>query len=193
MVFQVKYLALFLFLPVIDGFGLFWMGRLHKNIQVKTEFLKGSFLVLHFSYYTWMAFLMMLFVILLSILMMLLFALNVNTAILSDDTILFMLNVIRHLVCAVATTRIAASELESDLQDTGLEQEEACWFQCWKNSNSFCFTCPMTLVLLMWKWMGLFLRKNHSFRCCGWLSLPNWIEAHTLPLLLKLFPRKLEL
>ena len=91
MVFQVKYLALFLFLSVIDGFGLFWMGRLHKNIQVKMEFLKGSFLVLHFSYYTWMAFLMMLFVILLSILMMLLSALYVNTAISSDDTILSML------------------------------------------------------------------------------------------------------
>ena len=102
-------------------------------------------------------------------------------------------NVIRHLICAVATTRIAASELESDLWDTGLGHEEACWFQCWKNSNSFCFTCLMTLVLLMWKWMGLFLRKNHPFRCYGWLSLPNWIEAHTLPLLLKLFPRKLEL
>ena len=25
--------------------------------------------------------------------------------------------------------------------------------------------------VLMWKWMGLFLRKNHLLRCWGWLSL----------------------
>ena len=27
----------------------------------------------------------------------------------------------------------------------------------------------------MWKWMGLFLRKNHLLRCWGWLSLSNCI------------------
>ena len=32
----------------------------------------------------------------------------------------------------------------------------------------------------MWKWMGLFLRKNHLLRCLGWLSLLNWIGALTL-------------
>ena len=30
-----------------------------------------------------------------------------------------------------------ASELESDLRETGLGQEVACWFQCWKNSTGF--------------------------------------------------------
>ena len=30
-----------------------------------------------------------------------------------------------------------ASELESDLRDTGLGQEVACWFQCEKNSAAF--------------------------------------------------------
>ena len=30
-----------------------------------------------------------------------------------------------------------ASELESDLRDTGLGQEVACWFQCWKNLTDF--------------------------------------------------------
>ena len=30
-----------------------------------------------------------------------------------------------------------ASKLESDLLDTGLGQEMACWFQCWKSSTSF--------------------------------------------------------
>ena len=49
-----------------------------------------------------------------------------------------------------------------------------------------------TLVLLMWKWMGLFLRKNHLLRCWGWLSVLNWIGTFTLSLLLKLSPRKLE-
>ena len=30
-----------------------------------------------------------------------------------------------------------ASEIESDLQGTGLLQEVACWFQFWKNSAGF--------------------------------------------------------
>ena len=70
-------------LSVIGGFGLFWMGNLHKNIQLMLVFLKGLFLVLHFSYYTLMAFLMMLSVILLSMLMILLSTLSA----------------IRHLIC----------------------------------------------------------------------------------------------
>ena len=35
-----------------SGFRWFWMGNLHKNIQLMLEFLQGPFLVLHFSYYT---------------------------------------------------------------------------------------------------------------------------------------------
>ena len=60
----------------------------------------GPFLVLHFSYYTLMAFLMMLSVILLSMLMILRPSLNV----------------IRHLICKQQLK--LAAELESDLQDT---------------------------------------------------------------------------
>ena len=56
---------------------------LHKNIQLMLEFLKGPFLVLHFSYYALMTFLMVFSVILLSILIILLSTLNV----------------IRHLIC----------------------------------------------------------------------------------------------
>ena len=78
-----QYLALFLLFLVIGGFGLFWMGNLHKNIQLMLVFLKGLFLVLHFSYYTLMTFLMMLFVILLSMQMIPLSTLNVT----------------RHLIC----------------------------------------------------------------------------------------------
>ena len=33
-------------------FEWFWMGSLHKNIQLMLEFLKGLFLALHFSCYT---------------------------------------------------------------------------------------------------------------------------------------------
>ena len=68
---------------VIDDFEWFWMGSLHKNIQLMWEFLKGPFLVLHFSYYRFMTFMMMLSVILLSMLMIL----------------LSILSVIRHLIC----------------------------------------------------------------------------------------------
>ena len=49
MEYLVSYLALFLLFSVIDGFGWFWMGSLHKNIQLLLEFLKGPFLVLHFG------------------------------------------------------------------------------------------------------------------------------------------------
>ena len=65
MEFQVRYFALFLLFSVVSSFGWFWMGSLHNNIQLMLEFLKGSFLVLPFSYYI---FLMMLCVILLMIL-----------------------------------------------------------------------------------------------------------------------------
>ena len=80
---KVRLLALILLFSVIGGFRLFWMGSLHKNIQLMLEFLKDSFLILHFSYFTLMIVLVMLSVILLSILMILLSTLNV----------------IRHLIC----------------------------------------------------------------------------------------------
>ena len=60
------------------------MGNLLKNIKLMLEFLNSSFLVLHFSYYTLLTFLMMLSVRLLFVLMILLSTLNV----------------IRHLICA---------------------------------------------------------------------------------------------
>ena len=83
MEFPVRCLALFLLFSVIGIFRWFWMGSLHKIIQLMLEFLKGQFLVLHFSYYTLMTLLMMLSVLLVSMLMIL----------------LSILNVIRHLIC----------------------------------------------------------------------------------------------
>ena len=88
MEFQVRYLALFLLFSVIDSFEWLWMVNHHKNIKLMQEFLKGPFLVLDFSCYTLMTFLMMLSVILVSVLMIL----------------LSILSVISHLI--VATTRI---------------------------------------------------------------------------------------
>ena len=52
--------------------------------------------------------------------------------------------------------------------------------------NWFCLTGLITLVLFMWKWMGLFLTKNHLLRCWGWPYLLNWIRPLTSSLLLKL-------
>ena len=68
MEFEVRYLAIFLLFSVLDGVEYFWKGSLHKNILSILEFLKAPFLVLHFSHYTLMTFLMMLSVRLLSML-----------------------------------------------------------------------------------------------------------------------------
>ena len=97
--FQVRYLALFLLFSVIDSFEWLWMGSFHKNIQLMLEFLKAPFLVLNYSYYTLLTFLM-LSVILLSILTILLSTLKCDQA--SDQWQQLEL----------------ASELESDLRDT---------------------------------------------------------------------------
>ena len=102
--FQVRYLILFLLYFVVDGFEWFWIEILHRSICLVLEFLKGSFLVLHFSCCILMTFLMMLSVILLSMLMIL----------------LSILSAISHQQLELA------SELEFDLQDTGLGQEVGC-------------------------------------------------------------------
>ena len=44
MEFQVRYLPLLLLFSVIDGFELFWMESLHKNIQLITGVPQGSIL-----------------------------------------------------------------------------------------------------------------------------------------------------
>ena len=92
MEFQVRYLALFLLFSVIDNFEWFWMESLHKNIQLMWEFLKAPFLVLHFSYYTLMIFLMMLSVILLSKLMILLSILSVIGRLICVNNLNWLLN-----------------------------------------------------------------------------------------------------
>ena len=82
-----------------------------------------------------------------------------------------------------------ASELESDLQGT-VDFSRKCLVNF--NTRKTQLVSIKTLVLLMWKSMGLFLRKNDLLKCWGWLSFLNWVGALTLSLLLKLHPRKLE-
>ena len=81
--FQFRYLTLFFLFLITDGFEWSWMENLDKNMQLMLEFLKAPFLVVHFSCYRFITFLIMLSVILLSVLMIL----------------LSILSVIRHLIC----------------------------------------------------------------------------------------------
>ena len=75
--------------------GWFWMGSLYKNIQLMLEFLKGLFLVLHFSYHTLMTFLMMLPVILPSMLMILLSILSVIGHLICGNNLNWLLNYVK--------------------------------------------------------------------------------------------------
>ena len=79
-------------------------GSHRKNIQLVLEFLNGLFLVLHFSCYTLMTFLMMLSVILLFILMILLSTLNV-----------------RHLICGNNWNQLLNLNLMCETLWTGVE------------------------------------------------------------------------
>ena len=103
------------------------------------EFLKAAFLVLHFSYYTLMTFLTMLSVILLSMLM----------------TLLSILSVIRHLICGNNLNWLLNLNLIYETLWTGVKSGSLISMLSW-----FHLTSLITMVLLMWKWMRLFLRKN---------------------------------
>ena len=155
MEFQVRYSALFLLFSVLDDFEWFWMESLHKNIQLMWEFLKAPFLVLHFCYYTLMNFLMMLSVILLSMLMILLSILGVIGLLICGNNLNWLRNL--NLIYETWWTEVRVGLLISMLGKRS-------WFR---------LTGLITMVLLMWKWVGLFLRKNHLLRCWGWCSLLN--------------------
>ena len=131
MEFQVRYLGLFLLFSVIDGFAWFWMGSLHRNIQLMLDFLKAAFLVLHFFYYILMTFLMMLSVILLSMLMIL----------------LSILNVIRHLICGNNLNWFLNFNLIYETLWTGARS--GLLISMLGKLNWFRLTSLITLVLLM--------------------------------------------
>ena len=110
------------------------------------EFLKAPFLVLHFSYYTLMTFLMMLSVILQSMLMIL----------------LSVLSVIGHLICGNNLNWLLNLNLIYETQWTGARS--GLLISMLGKLSWFHLTGIITMVLLMWKWVGLFLRKNHRLR-----------------------------
>ena len=142
-------------------------GKSSQEYLVNAAIPQGFILVLHFSYYTLMTFLMVLSVILLSMLILLLSAISV----------------IRHLICGNNYNWLLSlnlifetlwTEVGSGLQISMLEK-----------LNWFSLTGLITLVLLTWKWKGLFLReKNHLLRCWGWLFILYCIGVLALSLLL---------
>ena len=89
-------MTLFDLFSVIEGFEWFWMGILYKNIQLKLEFLKASLLVL---------------------LNDLPYDVICDIAIYIDDTTLYSKC---DQACDLWQQLELASELESDLRDTGL-------------------------------------------------------------------------
>ena len=149
MEFQIRCLALFLLSSVVDGFEWFWIGSIHKNIKLILKFLKASFLVLHFSCYTLMTFLIMLSVIFLCMVMIILSFLSVIRHLICGKNLNWLLNL--HLIYKTLWTEAGSGLLMPMLEKLG-------WFR---------LTGQVTLVLLIWKWMGLFLRKNHFFKMLG--------------------------
>ena len=127
------------------------------------EFLKGPFLVLNFSYYILMTFLMVLSVILLPQLIILLYS---N----------WLLNLILIWHCGLGTVDWGRKWLF----DFNAGKTQLILFH-WSNN-----TGAVDIK------MGLLLRKICLLRCWGWLSSLNWIGVLTLSQLLKVPPRKLE-
>ena len=148
MEFQVRYLALFLLFSVIHNFEWFRMESLHNNAQLMLQFLKAPFLVLHFSCFTLMTFLTMLSVILLSMLIL-----------------IFILSVIRHLICCNNLNWLLNLNLIYEILWTGVRS--SFMVSMLGKLSWFCLTGLKTMVLLIQKWMGLFLRKNYLLRCWG--------------------------
>ena len=142
--FQFRYLGLFLLFSVIDDFEWFWMGSLHKNIQLMLEFLKAPYLVLHYFYYTLMTFLMTLSVILLSMLMIL----------------LSILSVIRHLICSNNLNWLLNFNLIHETPWTGVRS--ALLISMLGKLNWF-----RLASLINVKMDGSVLEENSSFRMLG--------------------------
>ena len=150
-------------------------GKSSQKYPVNTGFLKGLFLVLHFSYYTLMTFLITLSVILLSKLMILLSTLNSIRDLISGNNKNWLLKL--NLIYETLWSGSGRGWLISML-------EKLNWFR---------LTNLTTLVLLMTKLMGLILRKNHLLRC--WVDFLFQIGLgllHSFSLSVKLPPTKLE-
>ena len=176
--FQVIYLALFLLFLVIDDFEWFWMESLHKNIQLILEYLKAPFLVLHFSYYTLMTFLMMLSVMLPSMLMILLSILSVIGHLICSNSLNWLLNL--NLIYETQWTGVRSGLLISVLGKLSFNSVLTQFD--WSNNNGSIDV----------KMGGSVLEEKSSFKMLGLTFSSNWMGILTLSLLLKLHPRKLE-
>ena len=121
------------------------MGSFHNNIRLMLEFLKFPFLDPHFS----------------------------DCVFPPDDVIsdiaIYADNTTPYSMCDQASDLWQqlglVSELESDQQDN------VDWSRKWlvdfnaEKTQLVNLTSLRTLMLLMWKWVGLFLRENHLLRC----------------------------
>ena len=134
--FQVKFLALFLLFTVIDSFEWFWMESLLKNFQLMLEFLKAP---------------------LLGPTLFLLYINDLNDNVICDIVIYAndsTLSVIRHLICGnnlnwplnLNLNKILWTWVRSGLLISVLGKLS--WFR---------LMGLITMVLLVWKWIGLFL------------------------------------
>ena len=124
-------------------------GKSSQEYLVNAGFPQGSILGPTLFHYILMTSMMILFVILLSVLM----------------TLLSILTVIRHLICGNILNWLLNLNLIYESLRTGIRSGllismlgKLCWF---------CLTSLITMVLLMRKWMNLFLKKNHFLRRWG--------------------------
>ena len=95
-----------------------------------------------------------------------------NIAVYAGDTLLY-------------TNIDQASDLWQQLELASWTWIWSMWSRAWsgllisilEKLSWFHLTSLIALVLLMRKWIDLFLRKNLLLKCLGWLSVLNWIGA----------------
>ena len=122
-------------------------GKSSQEYPVNAGVPLGSFFDPTLFRYTLTTFLMMLSVILLSMLMILCFILSVTRHLICGNNLNWLLNL--NLIYETLWTGVRSGLLISMLGKLS-------WF---------CLTGLIIMVLLMWKLMGLFLRKGHLLRC----------------------------
>ena len=88
----VSMLMIILSILGLNGFEYFWMESLHRSFLLVLEFFKGPFMVLHFSCYILMPFLMMLSLVLVSMLMILLSIQGVIRYLICGSSLSWLLN-----------------------------------------------------------------------------------------------------
>ena len=94
--------------------------------------------------------------------------------------LLSILNVIWHLICGNNLNWLLNLNLIYETLWTGARS--ALLISILGKLSWFGLNGLITLVLLMWKWVGLFLMKKHLLRCWDWSSPLNWIGVLTLSL-----------